>query len=131
MLGKVIDDYTLVEFIGKGSFGTVYRAEKNGFSYALKIFNYDYVFQEFKRNGENNRISREIAVLEKVKHINVTKYIDKGSYIDNTQSYLYLVMEYIDGSDLKTYLNSLEGPMSISETNNYVHQILSGLVNIV
>ncbi|MCB5950442.1 serine/threonine protein kinase [Enterococcus sp. BWT-B8] len=127
MLGKVIDDYKLVEFIGKGSFGTVYRAKRNGLSYALKIFNYDYVFQEFKRNGENNRISREIAVLEKVKHINVTKYIDKGSYIDNTQSYLYLVMEYINGSDLKTHLNSLEDPMSISETNNYVQQILSGL----
>ena len=49
MVGKVLNGYEIIEFKGKGSFGTVYKCKKNNQSYAMKIFSMDYVFTEFPK----------------------------------------------------------------------------------
>ena len=47
MLGKDINGYIIKTFKGSGSFGSVYSCEKDGITYAIKIFNYSYVFSNF------------------------------------------------------------------------------------
>ena len=106
MNGRIINGYKIIDFVGKGQFGTVYKCEKAGNIYAIKIFNLDYVYNEFKTHGEDNRVTREIQALKIVDHINVIKMIDEGIFEENSQFYVYVVMEYLDGVDLKEYLYS-------------------------
>lgn len=102
MLGKNINGYIIKEFKGSGSFGSVYSCECDGKIYAIKIFNFSYVFSEFSR-GTDNRVTREIQALKLVNHPNVVSYVDDGEFVDNGVKYLYVVMDYIDGQDLLHY----------------------------
>ena len=38
MVGKNINGYEIIEFRGKGSFGMVYKCQKDSCIYAMKIF---------------------------------------------------------------------------------------------
>jgi len=125
MQGKIINGYTVIEFIGKGQFGTVYKCQKDQNIYAIKIFNLEFVFDEFRMHGDDNRITREIAALKIVNHENVIKLIDEGVFEDNSQLYVYMVMECLHGVDLKDYLSKRE--LSFEETIDIFKQILEGL----
>jgi len=98
MIGKNINGYEIIEFKGKGSFGTVYKCQKENCTYAMKIFAIDYVFSEFAK-GEDNRITREIEALKKVQSVYVAGYVDDGTYIDNGWEYIYVVMDFVEGQD--------------------------------
>lgn len=125
MIGLNINGYKIQEFVGKGSFGTVYKCEKNAHPFALKIFNLDYVYNEFKTHGEDNRVTREIEVLKKVTHKNVIHYIDDGVFENNKQEYVYVVMEYIEGGDLNDFISSYNLP--VDQVIDIFKQILEGL----
>ena len=105
MLGKDINGYIIKTFKGSGSFGSVYSCEKDGITYAIKIFNYSYVFSEFSK-GTDNRITREIKALKSVNHPNVVSYVDDGEFVDNGVKYLYVIMDYVDGVDLSQYIKT-------------------------
>ena len=79
MIGKNIGGYEILEFRGKGSFGTVYKCQKNNCIYAMKVFARDYVLAEFEK-GNDNRITREIHALKSVDNKYVTKYVDDGVF---------------------------------------------------
>lgn len=64
---KTINGYIIREFKGSGSYGSVYSCEKDSKVYAIKIFNFDYVFKQFS-SGSDNRITREINALKAVNH---------------------------------------------------------------
>lgn len=113
MEGKVINGYKIIGFVGKGQFGTVYKCAKepnSGAALAIKIFNLDYVYNEFRTNGEDNRVTREIQALKMVTHKNVIALIDEGVFVENSQTYVYIVMEFIEGNDLAKYIKSHDLP---------------------
>lgn len=124
MLGKVINGYIIKSFKGSGSFGSVYSCEKNGNTYAIKIFNFSYVFSEFSK-GTDNRITREIKALKSVNHPNVVSYVDDGEFIDNGVKYLYVVMDYVKGEDLNQFIknNNLDINKAISIFTNILHGV--------
>jgi serine/threonine-protein kinase len=127
MVGKNINGYTLVDFKGKGTFGSVYKCEKDGDIFAMKIFAADFVFNEFL-NGDDNRITREIEALKLVESENVVKYVDDGNFIDNNSKYYYVVMDYVDGSDLETILKT--GPLSVDDSIKVFLSLLDGILAI-
>ena len=45
LTGQTINGYKFLNFINKGGFGSVYKAEKNGVSYAVKVFEEEYVLR--------------------------------------------------------------------------------------
>ena len=124
MLGKVINGYIIKNFKGSGSFGSVYSCEKDGNIYAIKIFNFSYVFSEFSK-GTDNRITREIKALKSVNHPNVVSYVDDGEFIDNGVKYLYVVMDYVDGKDLSQFIKNDE--LNISDAISIFINILHGV----
>ena len=124
MVGMNIDGYVLIEFKGKGTFGSVYKCEKNNVIYAMKIFAADFVFSEF-RNGSDNRITREIAALKLVDSEYVVKYIADGDFIDNNSRYYYVVMDYVDGDDLETILSSQT--LSVDDSISIFESLLDGI----
>lgn len=105
-LGNTFNGYKFIEVIGGGSFGTVYKVEKEGLTYAAKVFSDAYVKQEFKE--EDNRIAREIAALKKTNGEELINYIDdfavKGY---NDEIFYVVVMEYFKGIDLQKYIKTL------------------------
>ena len=100
-----INGYTTKQewFLGKGSFGSVYKAEKNGKFYAIKIFQTEYLKTEYK-----DRLDREIKAIQKITHPNVVKFHDYGTFTDKEFEYFYIVMDLVDGKSLVDYIGTIE-----------------------
>ena len=56
LINQTINGYTFTEFIGAGGFGSVYKANKDGNTYAIKVFREEYILQEYKQCGHKNAI---------------------------------------------------------------------------
>lgn len=90
-------------FIGKGSFGSVYKAEKDGKFFAMKIFQSELLQTEYK-----NRLDREIKALQKISHSNVVKIYDFGKFKDKEFEYFYIVMDLVEGKPLSEYIGGID-----------------------
>ena len=71
-IGDIFGGYELVEPLGEGSYGRVYRArrEKDGKEYALKCIKMDSFTQ-----GIPPTTLREIATLRSLGHPNIVKFV--------------------------------------------------------
>ena len=72
--GSNINGYKFIEVVGSGSFGTVYKVEKDGKIYAAKVFSESFVLKEYK--ADRNRITNEIDALKIVDSDNLVKYYE-------------------------------------------------------
>lgn len=94
-IGKVIDKYKLVERLGAGGMGLVYRAEQARMDrcVAIKLLPFTLV------NDEVNvkRIEREAKAMGNLRHPNIATIFDFG-FSEEYQP--YLVMELITGQSL-------------------------------
>lgn len=127
MVGRNINGYEIVEYRGKGSFGTVYKCKKNNCFYAMKVFAMDYVYSEFTK-GPNNRITREIEALKKVNSEYVAGYVDDGVFTDNGWEYIYVIMDYVEGMDLSKAIKTRT--FDVAEALSVFEQILNGIESI-
>jgi len=91
---RKIGPFQLVEEIGVGGMGTVYRAvyEKNQREVAVKVLSPDLTANE----SIAQRFIRETEILKKLKHPNIIKYYGAGW--NRTQR--FYAMELVDGSAL-------------------------------
>lgn len=106
IIGTTINGYNIIQFIDSGGFGSVYKAEKDGHYYAIKIFREDYVLKEYREKGDNNRIKREIDIMKSVSHPNLIRYVDDFKYITSGVPSYFLVMEFAEGITLRKLLNN-------------------------
>jgi serine/threonine-protein kinase len=104
-LGKVVDGrYRVLEVIGRGGMGVVYRVEhlRMGKIAAMKVLHRDLA-----QDPEIvQRFEREAAAVSKLHHPHTVQVFDFG----NAQGALYLIMEYVRGLDL-AHIISRDGPM--------------------
>src|SRR5579875_2465822 len=121
MLGRVIKGkYKLIDERGRGSFATVYivRDTENNCIYAIKIMHL-----EFSNDGELlARFQREAHILLNLSDPHIVRIVDYG----NDNNIYFIVMDYIDGQNLKYHLIT-HGPMEAGRALNYAHQIAEGL----
>ncbi len=109
-------------FIGKGTFGSVYKAEKDGKFYAIKVFQSELLQTEYR-----SRIDQEIKAIQKISHPNVVKLHDYGTFKENDFEYFYTVMDLVEGQPLSDFVGtvneerSIEIIESILDTNTSVH----------
>jgi eukaryotic-like serine/threonine-protein kinase len=122
MRGQTIGGkYTLIERIGVGGMGNVYKASQAGLGrhVAVKILK-----PELTRDADTvARFSREAAAMSLLTHANTTRVYDFGQTDDGL---LYLVMEYLEGQ-LITQRVAEHGPLPIIETLRIAEQILRSL----
>ena len=115
IVGTYINGYYFADVLGSGSFGAVYKVLKDDMYYAAKVLDETYILDEFK--NEDNRITREIDVLKKVKGDYLIKYKEDFYFKNEFGVIEYVViMEYFEGKTLKTFLredNELEVLISI------------------
>ena len=120
-VGKRLDGrYEIKEIIGVGGMSVVYKAYDNieDRIVAIKILKEEYSSnEEFLRRFKNE--SKAIAVLS---HPNIVKVYD----VSFGEIFQYIVMEYIEGITLKTFIEQ-NGSLPYTQAANFVIQILRGL----
>lgn len=117
MIGEVIGNFKIIEVIGSGGFGTVYRAEHQllGESFAVKVLKLGtQTDKEFIK-----RFQREARVLAQLKHDNIVHLADFGLLPDGG---LYIIMEYLKGASLQERLREKE-PFPIPRMRALVAQL--------
>jgi len=126
LLNQTINNYTFTEFIGAGGFGSVYKATKGGLNYAIKVFREEYILNEYKHNGERNRIQREIDIMKTVNHPFLIKYIDDFKGDDLGVPSYFLVMEFAEGETLQRKLR-VNGLTNEAHAIRIFQNILKGI----
>lgn len=107
-VGDVVAGYTLVEKLGSGGFGTVYRVTREGHPpRALKILNADLLSTPVMVR----RFEREVATVRALAHEGCVKVYESGRLDDDSP---YFLMELLEGEDLGQRLER-QGRMSYTE----------------
>ncbi|ADO71073.1 serine/threonine-protein kinase [Stigmatella aurantiaca] len=96
---KLIGPYRVMDTLGSGGVGTVYRAldRRTNDTVALKLLSAAPALDA----RAARRLAREYETLAELAHPNVVKVFDVGVF----QGYPYLVMELIEGLTLRHYLD--------------------------
>lgn len=117
---KLNNRYELKELIGTGGTAHVYLAYDLFLNreVSVKVLRYD--FSQEERALE--RFHREAKAISEVTHENIVSLYD----VDTDGTYHYIVMEYIDGMDLKKYLKQ-NFPLSLLEIVDLMKQIVSAV----
>lgn len=105
--------------IGRGSSGVVYL----GYHYKTRD---KVAIKRVDISNLNQKMAKlwnEIQIMKGLNHPNVIKLYDV--HLDIKNEYLYLVMEYCDGSDLSDFINDYI--LDLSQTHHYMKQIKDGL----
>ena len=93
----IVDEYTLVKLIHKGSFGEVYLGSKKGnqAKYAIKKAE----LSKFIKIGKKY-LNNELFLMKDINHPNIIKIID----IKIKQHFVYIITEYYNGGSLDQFL---------------------------
>ena len=115
-----IGQYQLLERLGEGGMGTVYRALHVSLhrEVALKLLPAD----RMQDKTAVERFQREMQAIGKLDHPRIVRATDAGE-IDGTH---FLVMELVEGVDLSTLVHRC-GPLSVAEACELIRQAAEGL----
>ncbi|EGR30359.1 kelch motif family protein, putative [Ichthyophthirius multifiliis] len=98
-----IKDYKLQEIIGKGSYGQVYKAEKNKKIYAIKVLDK----QQIKEKNLQKYVNNEVQIMKNINHQNIVQFYEA---FENSFA-LFIVMEYCNEGP-KAFQNGYMLPQS-------------------
>ena len=110
-IGSKFGDYTVVELLGKGAMGEVYRISDGRTEYALKIMSAKS--DDPQRVHEwRRRFAREAETAMRIRHKNLVEVYDVGE--DPATHLCYILMEYVGGGTLTDRLKA-KGKLEIRE----------------
>ena len=120
---RIASRYRLIERIGEGGMGEVWRAEqvKLGRAVAVKL-----IRRAGEQAGARERFAREAELAAKIDHRNVAGIIEYGETDEGNQ---YLVMPLLRGETLASRLRRAPAP-SLGEVLAWVRGVLGGLAAI-
>jgi eukaryotic-like serine/threonine-protein kinase len=101
LIGQTLNRYKILDRVGEGGIGAVYRAYDNILQrdVAIKVMRQEYARQtDFKE-----RFLEEARAVARLDHPSIVKVHDFGQH----EELLYIVMEYIPGNNLREILNNL------------------------
>jgi len=97
MEGKHIGDYEIISSLGKGGFGSVWKAKSStGATVAMKVLNP----QALENDKVVKKFFHEAMILAKLDHPNITKLLE---FFPDGNNYS-IVMDYVEGVELKKLL---------------------------
>jgi len=129
LTGEQFGEFELLDLLGKGGMGEVYKAYRQGETLAIKVLNIDMSMDKDMRR----RFEREAAAGMKLQHPNIVQVHD----MKEEGAFYYMVMEYIDGQDLRQYLKHTDkldietattiiaklcDALTVAHSQNYVHR---------
>ncbi len=123
LIGKIIAErYEIIELIGKGGFGSVYRAKhlKVGNIVAIKVLCAEYV--EDKRIAA--RFQNEARIAGHLRNPHITAAFDQG--ICDKTGVVFIAMEYVPGPSLKSTIKSGYG-LEVERAIHILIQLCDGI----
>jgi len=125
-LGEYISVFQLVENLGSGGMGTVFKARRvdGSFEQTVAI----KVVYPLLCTSSNQKLVNEASFMAKLNHPNICTVYDAG--ITETGLH-YTVMEFLDGAEISTYFDNETVPLNNKLANfstlcdavNYAHQM--------
>ncbi|HUR55244.1 MAG TPA: serine/threonine-protein kinase, partial [Gemmataceae bacterium] len=113
-------DYVVLDKLGEGGMGKVYKARQNrlGREVAIKIVRSSLLSNPLVRK----RYEREVQAASHLQHPNIVSVFDAGEVFGR----YYLAMEFVDGIDLSRLIRD-HGVLSVQEACEYARQAALGL----
>jgi serine/threonine-protein kinase len=120
-MAQRIGRYEVVETLGKGGMGVVYRARdpELGRDVAIKVV---LAWAQYDPDAME-RFNREARVVAQLQHPHIVTVFDAGRTEDDLP---YFVMEYLEGTDLGEVLG-MAGTLAPSRALRYALQVCDGL----
>jgi eukaryotic-like serine/threonine-protein kinase len=107
MIGEKLGNYTILEIVGSGSMGTVYRAEDpEGRHVALKLVRSQILYSMEKRE----RFLQCLLIASEIGHPAVCPILEIGDDNDD----FFVIMPFIQGKTLEQYMEKKPVPFSRS-----------------
>jgi len=118
--GFILGKHKLLGHLGTGGMSTVYLAEHMGMHQkrAVKVLPKN----KLGNNSYLQRFQLEAKAIASLNHPNIVRAYD----IDNEKDTHYLVMEFVDGSDLNSLVRK-KGPLPYEVAADYIIQAARGL----
>ncbi len=103
LVGQTLDGrFRVVDVIGKGAMGKVYRAVQVPLNRAVALKVLDSTYGAGREESFKQRFLVEAALTAKLNHPNTVRVVDYGSTKDGL---FFLAMEYLDGETLEKLLS--------------------------
>lgn len=121
LVGQTIGQYQIVEHLGRGGMADVYKAFHPGLEVyrAFKVIRPEFAAEA----GFKERFQREARAVAALRHANIVQMHDFGVH----DSLYYMVMEFVEGQNLKTYLARHAPIRPFSEIIPLIEQIAAAL----
>ncbi len=119
-----IGHYKLLETIGTGGMGTVYKALDllaENRVVALKVLKEE----NFASEAHKKRFRNEAAVIDQLDHPNIVQILERGQ----TDEHLYIAMELVEGITLARRIRE-QGPLPIPDALEIMTQVAGALERI-
>lgn len=119
MIGKTIAQYRILEALGQGGMGSVYKAHDNQLDrmVVLKLLSSDLLAHDVARR----RFLREARLASALDHPNICMIYE----IQENAEFYYIAMQYIEGNNLKKVINNR--PLSAATLTSLALQIADAL----
>jgi serine/threonine-protein kinase len=116
----VLGDYVLLDKIGAGGMGQVFKAQHRHMKRlaAIKLLPPELT----KDEAAVKRFQREVEAAARLSHPHIVQTYDAGVQ----RGVWYLVMEYVDGRDLASVVVG-DGPLPVAQAIDYIRQAALGL----
>ncbi|XP_056010462.1 serine/threonine-protein kinase PLK4-like isoform X2 [Ostrea edulis] len=120
-MGETIDDYQVLNLLGKGGFACVYRARSNktGMEVAIKMIDKKLM----KAHGMVARVRKEVEIHSRLKHPSI---LELYNYFEDN-NYVYLVLEICLNGELNRYLKANCKVLTEDEAQHFMRQIVEGM----
>jgi Tol biopolymer transport system component len=114
------DRYRILEELGRGGMGAVYRAQDTSLGVDVAIKENFFTTPESER-----QFKREASLLATLRHPHLPRVTDHFVIPDQGQ---YLVMDFVPGRDCRQILEAQNGPLPQDEVLRWMREILDALI---
>ncbi len=121
LIGKQLEHYDLVEFVGGGGMGAVFRAidTRLGRTVAVKVLSRDSTDEETIRRFQN-----EAQSTARLDHPNIARVY----YVGEDHGWNFIVFEFIEGKNLRDIVDR-NGPLPLGDALYYTLKVAEALAH--
>ncbi|KAM4708221.1 serine/threonine-protein kinase PLK4 [Discoglossus pictus] len=117
-----IEDFKVLNLLGKGSFACVYKAHSinTGIEVAIKMIDK----KAMQKVGMVQRVRNEVEIHCQLKHPSI---LELYNYFEDN-NYVYLILEMCHNGEMNRFLRNRKKPFSEDEARHFMHQIVTGML---